>query len=184
MTMNIFALIRSDIRAKAKWLYDSQSSRAILKALATDGSFAMLMYRFMQAAQHHHITPLAMVFNKLNAFFGRCIIGRGAIFGPGFVLIHSYGVVINRAVRGGRNVRIEHLVTIGAEKDQTPLLGDDVFIGAGAKIIGPVRIGNHTRIGANAVVNQDVPDGCTAVGVPARIIQPQTVGEDAQGMPA
>jgi serine O-acetyltransferase len=86
------------------------------------------------------------------------------------VLIHSYGVVINSAVRGGRDVKLEHLVTIGAERQAAPVLGDDVFVGAGAKIFGAVRVGSRTRIGANAVVNRDVPDDATAVGIPARII--------------
>jgi serine O-acetyltransferase len=176
--MNVFALMRSDIRAKALWLYGGASRTALIKALLTDGTFAMLMYRLMQAAHGMRLVPLAMVFNKLNAFFGRCVIGRGAEFGPGFVLIHSYGVVINGAVRGGRDLRIEHLVTIGAERGQSPLLGDHVFIGAGAKIIGPVRIGSHTRIGANAVVTHDVPDHCTAVGIPAHVIPPEAAGHE------
>ena len=170
--MNLFSRIRGDIAAKAEWMYGQTGRKTIIKALLTDGSFAMIMYRLMQTAQHHHLTPLAMIFNKLNAFFGRCIIGRGAEFGPCFVLIHSYGVVINSAVKGGRDIRIEHLVTIGAERNASPSLGDGVFIGAGAKIIGAVHIGNHAKIGANAVVTHDVPDHCTAVGIPARILPP------------
>ncbi len=166
--MTVFKLIHSDLRAKAEWLYGSSSRSNTLKAFLTDGSFAMLMYRFMQSAHHHHLGLAAMIFNKLNAFFGRCIIGRGADFGPSFVLIHSYGVVINRAVRGGSHIKIEHLVTIGAERGESPSLGDHVFIGAGAKIIGAVKIGNHTKIGANAVVTHDVPNHNTAVGIPAR----------------
>jgi len=168
--MNVFALIASDVRAKAAWLYGEVSRKAVLKACLTDGTFAMLMYRLMQWAQRHRLAPLAMLFNKLNAFFGRCIIGRGAEFGPEFVLIHSYGVVINSAVRGGRGIRIEHLVTIGAERDASPTLGDNVFIGAGAKILGNVSIGSDVKIGANAVVTKNVPDGATAVGIPAKIL--------------
>lgn len=167
----LLALIAGDVRAKAAWLYGADDLRQVLKAWLTDGTFAMVMYRCMQAAQRRRLAPLAMLFNKLNGFFGRCIIGRGAQFGPGFVLIHSYGVVINSSVVGGRDVKIEHLVTIGAERNTAPVLGDNVFIGAGAKIIGAVRIGSHTKIGANAVVNRDVPDGATAVGIPARIIE-------------
>jgi serine O-acetyltransferase len=167
----LFGLIASDVRAKAQWLYGSSSGRNILKALGTDGTFAMLVYRLMQSTQRLGLAPLAMLCNKLNAVFGRCIIGRNAQFGPGFVLIHSYGVVINSSVRGGRDVKLEHLVTIGAEKDAAPLLGENVFVGAGAKIIGGVRIGSNVRIGANAVVVDDVPDGATAVGVPARVVQ-------------
>jgi serine O-acetyltransferase len=151
-------------------MYGDTSRRSKFKALVTDGTFAMIVYRLMQAADRYRLAPVSMTCNKLNGFFGGCVIGRGADFGPEFVLVHSNGVVINGAVRGGRNVKIEHQVTIGAERGQSPLLGDDIFIGAGAKIIGPVRIGSGVRVGANAVVLADVPDGATAVGVPARNI--------------
>ena len=60
--------------------------------------------------------------------------------------------------------------TIGAEKDESPVLGDNVFVGAGAKIVGAVRIGSNVKIGANAVVVDDIPDGATAVGIPAKVI--------------
>jgi serine O-acetyltransferase len=162
-----FQLIASDLRAKSAWLYNATSARAILKTLLTDGTFAMVTYRLMQASQRCRLAPLAMLFNKLTP----CIIGRGADFDPGFVLIHSQGIVINTGVRGGRNVFLEHQVTIGAEKQQAPVLGDDVFVGAGAKILGAVRIGNQVKIGANAVVTKDLPDGATAVGIPARIVK-------------
>jgi len=166
----LFRLIGSDLRAKAEWMYGGNSGRSKLKALVTDGTFAMLVYRLMQASDRHRLAPLSMICTKLNGFFGGCVIGRGADFGPGFVLVHSNGVVINGAVRGGKDIKIEHQVTIGAERGQSPVLGDDIFVGAGAKIIGPVRIGSGVRVGANAVVLADVPDGATAVGVPARCI--------------
>lgn len=166
-----------DVRAKALWLYGSDTRRNVLKTLATDGTFSMIVYRLMQASQRAGLAPLAMCFNKLNVVFGGCVIGRGASFGPGFVLIHSMGVVINSAVRGGRGVKIEHLVTIGAEKCGAPVLGDDVFVGAGAKILGAVRVGSRVKIGANAVVVDDIPDGATAVGVPARVVKREEAGE-------
>lgn len=168
--MNVLTLIASDVRAKAKWLYGDASRKSLLKACLTDGTFAMVMYRLMQGSHRSHLAPLAMVFNKLNGFFGRCIIGRGAEFGPGFVLIHSYGVVINSSVTAGSDIRIEHLVTIGAERGESPVLGDNVFIGAGAKIVGAVTIGSHVKIGANAVVTKDIPDNVTAVGIPAKVV--------------
>ncbi len=168
----LIKLITTDLRAKAGWLYGETGGRALLKALFTDGTFAMIVYRLMQSCRRHTLLrSSAMVWGKINVWFGRCIIGRDADFGPGFVLIHSDGIVINTAVRGGSNIKLEHRVTIGAEKGAAPQLGNDVFVGVGAVIIGPVTIGNNTRIGANAVVNCDVPDGATAVGVPARIIR-------------
>ncbi|MDB5385252.1 MAG: putative serineacetyltransferase [Planctomycetaceae bacterium] len=164
-----------DVRQKAVWCYGSSSWRAQLKTLLTDGTAAMFWYRAMQYSQHWRLTPLSMIFNKINAVCCQCIIGRGAEFGPGFVLIHSQGVVINGNVRGGRQIFIEHQVTIGAEKNQTPILEDNIFIGAGAKIIGPVRIGRWSRIGANAVVVHDVPQGATVGGIPARVLRQRAV---------
>jgi serine O-acetyltransferase len=138
----------------------------------------MILYRLMQWAGRYHLVPLEMIFNKLNAMLGNCIIGRGADFGPGLVLIHSTGVVINGRVRGGSNVYIEHQVTIGAERRTNPVLGSDVFIGAGAKIIGQVHVGNGSRVGANAVVVRDVPAHSTVVGIPARVVRHHATSRD------
>lgn len=162
--------IRTDLRCKALWCYDDSGSASILKVLFTDGTAAMIFYRLMQWSRRWRLIPLEMIFNKLNAVLCNCIIGRGAEFGAGFVLIHSTGVVINGEVRGGSGIHIEHQVTIGAQRRQSPRLGDNIFIGAGAKIIGNVQIGDGARIGANAVVIDDVPANQTAVGVPARIV--------------
>jgi serine O-acetyltransferase len=164
-------LIREDIRQKALWNYESDRPADQLKALVADGTLAMVLYRLMQASHRHGLAPLEMLLGKLNSFFGHCVIGRGADFGPGLVLIHSDGVVINGSVRGGANVKIEHQVTIGAEGRQSPTIGDDVFIGAGAKIIGPVTIGDGAKIGANAVVVSNVPAATTVVGIPARPVE-------------
>ena len=163
-------LFFEDLRHKAQWCYGAQDSRTLLKTLFTDGTAAMLWYRLMQWSHRCRLSPLTMLFNKVNAVCCQCIIGRGADFGPGFVLIHSQGVVINGNVRGGSRVFVEHQVTIGAEKNQTPLLGDDIFIGAGAKIIGAVRIGSCSKVGANAVVVHDVPHGASVGGIPAKIL--------------
>ena len=163
-------LIRSDLRAKALWSYDDRSWQNQLRALAADGSAAMIVYRAMQAARRHHLPAFEMLMNKVSSSLLGCVIGRGADFGPSFVLIHSNGVVINGRVRGGSGVFIEHQVTIGAEKRQSPVIGNNVFIGAGAKIVGSVTIADDVRVGANAVVTRDVPANTTVVGVPARPI--------------
>jgi serine O-acetyltransferase len=89
--------------------------------------------------------------------------------------MHPIGVVINGGVKGGKNIVIESGVVIGAARNgipvQVPILGDDVFIGAGAKVLGGIKVGNNVRIGANAVVVHDVPDGATVVGIPAKVIK-------------
>ena len=82
------------------------------------------------------------------------------------------GIIINPASVLGSNIKINQHVTIGGSGEGgCPVIEDDVYIGAGAKVLGAIRIGRNSRIGANAVVLQDVPDGATAVGIPARIIQ-------------
>lgn len=172
--MRLLPTILNDLRRKAGWCYGSTTRRSLLKVIFTDGTAAMILYRAMQWSSRRGWTPLAAIFNKLNAIACHCVIGRGADFGPGLIFIHSNGIVINSHVRGGANVSIEHQVTIGAEAGQSPVLGDDVFIGAGAKIIGGVAVGDRVKIGANAVVIDNVPSDSTAVGVPARV-----VGRDA-----
>jgi serine O-acetyltransferase len=167
----LFRLILSDLRAKAEWCYESRGPKALVKALLTDGTPAMVWYRLMQWARRWHLAPLEMLFNRCNTIFCGCVIGRGAEFGPGFVLVHGLGVVVNGAVRGGADVKIEHQVTIGAERRQSPTLGDDVFIGAGAKVLGAITVGNGVRIGANAVVLTDIPPNSTAVGIPAKVVR-------------
>jgi serine O-acetyltransferase len=161
-------LICSALLAKAEWCYESRRWPAVVKVLLTDGTAAMIWYRLMQGARRWRLAPLEMLFNRLNTMFCGCIIGRGAEFGEGFVLIHSIGVGINGSVRGGNHVKIEHQVTIGAEKRSSPQIGNGVFIGAGAKVIGAVEIGDGARVGANAVVVHDVPAHTTVVGIPAR----------------
>lgn len=175
--MSLFSLVWADLTAKAEWLYESRSFAAVGKVLLTDGTPAMIWYRLMQWAERWRIAPLVMVFNRVNSACCGCVIGRGADFGPGFVLVHANGIVINGRVRGGARVVLEHQVTIGAEKRLFPTLGDDVFVGAGAKILGPVTIGSRVKIGANAVVLHDLPDGATAVGIPARVVKIKTVSE-------
>ena len=172
-------LIRKDIRNKAIWCYESDRPSAIIKALLTDGTMAMIFYRMMQWSRRYRLVPLEMIFNKLNAVCCNCIIGRGAEFGAGFVLIHSTGVVINGRVRGGSNVHLYHQVTLGADRRGAAVLGDDVFIGAGAKVIGSITIGDGARIGANAVVLHDVPPYATAVGIPAQVVRSR-LPENAQ----
>jgi len=139
--------------------------------LFLDGSMAQILYRMMRFCQTHRLKILAAIINRINSSTTHAIIGRNADIGPGFVILHSQGVIINTNVRAGRNLMVYHEVTLGSEKNRSPVLGDNILIGAGAKIIGGVRIGSDVKIGANAVVTSDVPDGATVVGIPARIVK-------------
>jgi serine O-acetyltransferase len=180
--VTLLGLIRSDLNAKAEWCYGNTSAGALLRVALTDGTPAMILYRLMQWSRRRRLAPLEMFFNRLNSVASNCIIGRGADFGPRFVLIHATGIVINGSVRGGSDVHLEHQVTIGAERRQSPSLGSGVLVGAGAKILGSVRVGDGARVGANAVVVHDVPPHATVVGVPARVVRTRAFpGEDAVG---
>lgn len=124
-----------------------------------------------------HLGPLAKLLSLVNfVIFGleaavRCPIG------PGLFIPHSQGIVIG-AARIGANATIYHGVTLGAKEldftyseSRRPTVGNDVLIGAGAKILGGVFIGDGVTIGANAVVLDSLPNGSLAVGIPARIVQ-------------
>jgi serine O-acetyltransferase len=177
--LNALRLLREDLRQKARWSYKRDDFAAIAKVLLSDGTFAMVTYRLMQGSRESGLPLLEMIFNKVNTAFGACVIGRGAEFGPGFVLFHSNCVVINGKVRGGSGIHLHHEVTIGEnEAGQSPVLGSNIEIGAGAKIIGGVKIGDGVRIGANAVVVHDVPPYTTAVGIPAKPVI-RTAHDDA-----
>jgi len=92
--------------------------------------------------------------------------------GRNFVIDHFGGIVISGYARFGDNCRIRNGVVVGlrrVDEPSAPVIGDNVDIGAGAKILGPISIGNNVAIGANAVVLDDVPDNCVAAGVPAVI---------------
>jgi serine O-acetyltransferase len=98
--------------------------------------------------------------------------------GGGLVMLHPNGIVIHPDARVGVNCLIFHQVTIGMRNGPgLPELGGHVEVGAGAKILGPIHIGDHAKIGANAVVVSDVPSNAVAIGVPARV---QTAGTDAK----
>lgn len=163
--------LRADLRAKSIWFYGRASARLSLRMLCSDGSLCTVLYRLMRALKRWRLGPLAAAVYKLNAFLTGAVIGRGAEFGPGLIILHSVGLVVNTAVKGGSDIILESGVVIGAEKGQSPSLGDRVFLGAGAKVIGGVRIGTEVRVGANAVVVDDLPDGATAVGIPAKVVK-------------
>lgn len=94
------------------------------------------------------------------------------VFGAGLSIAHYGTIVVNSKARIGKNCRIQECVNIGTTNGSAnaPIIGKNVFIGAGAKIIGDIRIGDDVCIGAGAVVVKDVPDGVTVGGVPAKVI--------------
>ncbi len=164
----MLSLLLADLRAKQRLYQQYGQPCSLLKAVLADGTLANTLFRLQGMLVSLRLTPLALLPHWLNKWLNGCVIGVKAQFGPGFVLVHPIGVVINSAVRGGSNVWLESSVVIGDNRGGVPVLGDEVFVGSGAKIIGGLHIGDGARVGANAVVLHDVPAGATAVGIPAR----------------
>ncbi|MGH7621349.1 MAG: serine O-acetyltransferase [Gemmatimonadaceae bacterium] len=131
---------------------------------------AMLWFRLGHWCQEQGLPGLpSLVQRHLYHRYGLDIV-IGSDIGGGLYIAHPIGTVI-AVERIGRNCSIIAAVTLGLRNGRTfPNIGDDVFIGAGARILGGIRVGDGARIGANAVVIDDVPAGATAVGVPARVL--------------
>jgi serine O-acetyltransferase len=92
------------------------------------------------------------------------------VFGPGLCIVHWGTIVVHDKARVGARCRLHPCTLIGGKSSGVPLVGDDVYIGNGAKIIGGVEVGSNTRIGSNAVVTRSFKGNCTLVGVPARLM--------------
>ena len=102
-----------------------------------------------------------------------CHVPDGVEMGEDTHFVHAKDVLMHPHVKLGNRVGMMHAVTLATTTDRPglPVVGDDVFIGAGAVIVGPVKIGDGARIAPNSLVIQDVPAGATAIGVPARIVK-------------
>lgn len=123
-------------------------------------------------------SPVRVAWSILDLVYTRLLIGAElpaqVRCGPGLTLLHAgRGVILHPDVRLGSGVRLYHRVTIGIRgTPPPPVLGDRVYVGSGAAILGPVTVGDDARIGAGAVVTKDVPAGFTARGVPAVMVDP------------
>lgn len=147
----------------------------------------ILVYPSIKSVIYYRISN--KLYRKGRTTFARWIgqIGRrrtgieihpGATIGEKLFIDHGMGVVVGETAEIGDNVTIYHGVTLGGtgntkEIKRHPTIGDNVVVGAGAKLLGPITIGDNAKIGANAVVVQDIPANKTAVGIPAKIIEPK-----------
>ena len=130
---------------------------------------------------------VARIISKTVRFFTGIEIHPGAKIGKNLFIDHGMGVVIGETSEIGNNVTIYHAVTLGGSspsidserqrhEKRHPTIGDDVVIGSGAQIIGPIKVGNKSRIASNAVVVKDVPDNATMVGIPAKAVKLENKG--------
>ena len=133
----------------------------------------LIFYRIAHGLYKIKLFFLARLISQLGRFFTGIEIHPGAKIGKGLFIDHGMGVVIGETAEIGDNVTIYHGVTLGGTgKDKGkrhPTIGNNVIIGCGAKILGPISIGDGAKIGANSVVLKNVPKGKTAVGIPAVI---------------
>lgn len=135
---------------------------------------ALIAYRISHFFYKKKFFFIARLISQLSRFFTGIEIHPGATIGKGLFIDHGMGVVIGETAEVGDDVTLYHGVTLGGTgKDKGkrhPTLGNNVIVGAGAKILGPILIGNDAKVGANAVVVKNVPDGATAIGIPAKNI--------------
>ena len=133
---------------------------------------ALIAYRISHYLYINKLFFLARLISQISRFFTGIEIHPGAKIGRGLVIDHGMGVVIGETSEIGDNVLLYHGVTLGGTgKDKGkrhPTVGNNVVIGAGAKVLGPIYIGSNSKIGANSVVLNNVPEGATAVGIPAK----------------
>ncbi|VAW77484.1 Serine acetyltransferase [hydrothermal vent metagenome] len=138
------------------------------------GFHAVMMHRFTHILWNNGLPWLARVLSNVARWFTGIEIHPGATIGRRFFIDHGMGVVIGETAEIGDDCTLYHGVTLGGtswEKGKRhPTLGNDVVIGAGAKVLGPIHIGDDVRIGSNAVVVRDVHEGSTVVGVPGRVV--------------
>lgn len=163
--------LKADLRQKQKIFAEDGSHVSIIRILMSDGTSANVIYRIMRWFAMHNLAIIAYLFQWLNKLLNGCVIGIGADFDKGFVIMHPVGIVINSKVKGGQNITLESGVVIGDEKGKSPHFGENIFIGAGAKVIGQLVVEDNVKIGANAVLTKDAPMGATMLGIPAKPYQ-------------
>jgi serine O-acetyltransferase len=178
-----FRKIKKDFQAALSM--DPAATSKLEVILTYAGFHALLFYRFAHWLWKKRIPFIPRALSQFARFITGIEIHPGATIGSGMFIDHGMGVVIGETAEIGDNVTLFQGVTLGGTGKQRgkrhPTLGNHVVVGTGAKVLGPIKIGNYVKIGANAVVLQDVPDHSTVVGIPGRIvrIKDDRVAEDA-----
>lgn len=177
--MTLLATLREDLRNARS--HDPAARGDVENALVYSGLHAIWSYRLTHRLWA--VTPLrgvARILSQWTRFLTGIEIHPGATIGRRFFIDHGMGVVIGETTEIGDDVMLYHGVTLGGRSlehgKRHPTLGDRVTIGAGAKVLGPVRIGNDSAIGANAVVTHDIPPDSVATGIPA-VVRARTDGQ-------
>ncbi len=167
----MFTTLRQDMQAVFDRDPAARSTAEVL--ICYPGLHAIWFHRIAHWLWEHGHLLTARWLSHLGRLLTGIEIHPGARIGPGFFIDHGMGVVIGETAEIGANVTLYHGVTLGGVSWQKgkrhPTVGDSVVVGAGAKILGPITIGDHTRVGANSVVVKDTPPESVVVGVPGRV---------------
>lgn len=136
------------------------------------GLHAVIWYRVSHWLTTHHLAPVAAIIAYWAAVLTGAQISPRARIGKGLVIYHPHGVVIGTTAVIGDYCTLTQTNVIGQLRGRgdRPTIGDYFYAGAGAKILGPIQIGNHVKIGANSVVLDSLPDNVTAIGIPAKVV--------------
>lgn len=168
----MFETIKEDIQV----VFDRDpAARSSIETLTScPGLHAILFHRMNHWLWNRRLYLLARLMAHLARFLTGVEIHPGAKIGQRFFIDHGMGVVIGETAEIGDDCSIYHGVTLGGttwnKGKRHPTLKNDVVIGAGAKVLGPITLGDCARVGSNAVVVKDVPGGATVVGIPGRIV--------------
>ena len=143
--------------------------------LLYQGVHALLYHRLAHWLYCHYLKFLARAVSQWSRFWTGIEIHPGAKIGRRLVMDHGMGIVIGETAEVGDDCLLYHGVTLGGTgKDQGkrhPTIGNNVLVSCGAKVLGPIKVGDNSRIAANAVVLSEVPEDATAVGIPAQIVR-------------
>ncbi len=154
---------------------DPAATSRVEVALTYSGFHALLFHRLAHWLSNKGVPFIPRALSQLARFITGIEIHPGARIGSGLFIDHGMGVVIGETTEIGDNVTLFQGVTLGGTGKQRgkrhPTLGSHVVVGAGAKVLGPITIGDYVKIGANSVVLQDVPDHSTVVGIPGKIVR-------------
>ena len=165
--------IKNDFNAALSM--DPAATSKVEVALTYAGFHALLFYRLAHWLVKRRIPFLPRALSQFARFITGIEIHPGATIGSGLFIDHGMGVVVGETTEIGDNVTLFQGVTLGGTGKQRgkrhPTIGSHVVVGAGAKVLGPITVGDYVKIGANSVVLQDVPDHSTVVGIPGRIVR-------------
>jgi serine O-acetyltransferase len=154
---------------------DPAATSRLEVALTYSGFHALLFYRFAHWLWQKRIPFFPRALSQFARFITGIEIHPAATIGSGLFIDHGMGVVIGETTEIGDNVTLFQGVTLGGTGKQRgkrhPTLGSHVVVGAGAKVLGPIKVGDYVKIGANSVLLQDVPDHSTVVGIPGKIVR-------------